>query len=139
MKAAICLEYIGEGFANVERLHSVRLTLASAGVDRGARIAEQRRPWVANIVGFSEQFGYERQFLRPTTQRQRASSTGNRGVELWFVCETGNLYQAQHYTSWKSKDQFFFIVTDHGSLQRVDETWARSRLVLMCSPPLGRG
>ena len=137
MKASLCLEYIGDGCAGMEKLLSGFINIASNGANPGCKMAEARRPWVAEITGFCPKFGLKRKFLKPTTQRQRSSSTANRGSERWFVCEDGRVYQAQHFTSWKSKDRFFFIVTQDGKIERVSEEWARNLLELMSSQPQG--
>lgn len=139
MKASIGLEYIGEGAAAKERLLSGFVRAASFGSDAGCEIAKARRPWVAEIVGIGGKFGLERRFVNPTVQRRRGSSTGNRGTEYWFICESERIYQAQHYISWRSKERFFFMVTDGGDIEKLEDAWARNRLALMFLPPRGNG
>lgn len=139
MKASICLEYIGEGYAAKERLFSGFVRAASFGIDAGCEIAKTRKPWVAEICGIGGKFWLERRFVKPIVQRQRGSSTGNRGTEYWFTCESGRIYQAQHYISWRSKERFFFMVTDGGDIEKLEDAWARNRLELMFLPPRGNG
>lgn len=137
MKASLCLEYIGEGFAHTEAILSMKMFLASGGRDRGVEISKCRKPWVAEITGTDDKFGFQRQFLRGNVQRKRSSSTGNRGSELWFTIESNHIYQVQYFASWRDKRRYFVTVTDDGEIVKVEEKWVRNRLELMSSPPQG--
>lgn len=137
MKAALCLEYIGEGFAEYEKLLSLKVRSASLGKESGAQIANVRKPWVAEILAVSNQFGYDRRFLSGKFQRKRGAATGNRGTELWFTLESGRIYQIQYFASWRDKRRYFATVADDGEIVGVDEEWVRNRLALMSSPPQG--
>lgn len=137
MRATVCLEYIGEGAAALEKLYSGLIRVASGGRDAGCEIAKMRRPWVAEITGTHPKFGFERHFLRGNWQRRRSSSTGNRGVEIWYILESGKIYQVQHYTSWKRRHRYFVTVDEAGEITERDEAWVKSHLALMSSPPHG--
>src|SRR5690606_16785198 len=50
----------------------------------GANTRDTSTPWVAEIVGLSAKYGYERRFLRGKEDWTRANSPGSRGVYFYF-------------------------------------------------------
>lgn len=132
MKATLSLEYIGEA-------HDARLTLYSRIVDQvspGVGFAiignsRPRKPWVAEINGRCQKFGLLRDFLSANWQRRRANNAHSRGVELWFVLESGRLYEVKSPSSWRSSDRYFCTVTDTGEIQRLSamevDQWLNAR------------
>lgn len=118
MKAALALEYIGEGHDAKARLFSAIAGQACPEWS-GLLRAPSRRPWVAEINGNT------RSFLRANWQRKRANSTHTRGVELWFVLESGRLYEVCAYLSWRSKDRYFCTVNAAGDIRRLSAEEAR--------------
>lgn len=136
MKATISLEYIGE-------VHDARLALLSSIVDQvgdglGRAVAgnpRPRKPWVAEITGRDPKFGLRREFLPANWQRKRANGAHSRGVELWFIVETGRIYEVKAPASWRSCDRYFCTVTDAGDIRRLSteeaEQWLNARSELM--------
>lgn len=136
MKATLSLEYIGEA-------HDARLALYSGIVDQvgdglGRAVvgnARPRKPWVAEITGRDPKFGLRREFLPANWQRKRANGAHSRGVELWFLVESGHLYEVKAHVSWRSRDRYFCTVTDAGTIRRLSneeaEQWLNARSELM--------
>lgn len=117
MKATLALEYIGEGQDAFCRLG--RQIGRAAGFGDFLR-APSRRPWVARITGWDARFGYLRAFLPNNRNYRDASSTGNRGITLWYILESGAIYEVCHFTSWKSKSRYFCTVgAADGKIQRL--------------------
>lgn len=136
MKATLQLEYIGER-QDAEMVLYQRMIdeaipgLGSAFIDK-PRI---RMPWVAEIIGRHKKFGLDRRFIAANWQRTRANSTHSRGVELWFVLESGRCYQVRHFTSWRNLERYFCRVTRAGEIVRMNneevEAWLNGHLALM--------
>lgn len=122
MKATLQLEYIGERQDAEMVLWQRILDEAIPGL--GSRFIDKPRiriPWVAEIVGRSNKFQFDRTFLPSNWQRLRANSTHSRGVELWFVLESGKVYQVHHYVSWKKFNRYFCSVSDGGAIAPITE------------------
>lgn len=123
MKATLCVEYIGE--ANDAKLgllagilrESLGASVSSAVVGN----SRPRKPLAAEITGKDPRFGVARKFLQPKWQRKNANGACTRGVELWFVLESGKLYEIKSPVSWKSSDQYFCTVLDDGSIKRLSK------------------
>ena len=123
MKATLALEYIGESQDALLKMYSMIIDQVKPGL--GRRVvgnARPRKPWVARIVGRDPKYGWTREFLRANWQRKRANSTHSRGVELWFVLDSGNVYEVKSPTSWRSSDRYFCIVNGEGDIQRIAES-----------------
>lgn len=120
MKATLALEYLGEGYEARQRFMTGIIREAiGPGPARLFGGLPSRRPWVAEINPGG------RQFLRPNWQRKRANSAHTRGVELWFILESGRLYEACHHVAWRSKERFFCTVSDAGEIVRLAPEDAR--------------
>lgn len=79
------------------------------------------RPWIAHIVGADLQYGLSRRFLEASTDYKDANSVGSRGVYLWFVLETGNLYEVKERISWGKSSRYFCAVTERGDIQILED------------------
>lgn len=124
MKATISLEYIGESQDARLTMYSMILDQLEAGVGKTViGNARMRKPWVARIVGRDPKYGFRREFLPANWQRKRANSTHSRGVELWFVLESSNVYEVKSPTSWRNSDRYFCTVDERGAIVRVSECW----------------
>ena len=133
MKATLCLEYIGESGDAQLALYSGNLDGIFPGLGRAAfGCKSPRKPWVAEIVGQHEKYGLERIFLPSKRNYSRANSRGSRGIELWFVLESGRLYEVLSPLSWRSIDRYFCRVSDGGDILRVSkdevDSWLRKGL-----------
>lgn len=111
MKAQLVIECF-----NHERDRSLR------DFDRmlGGRGAPPRH-WVAEILGESERFGFDRHFLSGDLDYSRANGAGSRGVRKRFILESGKLYEVKEQVSWRRDDRYFCIVTNGGDIVRMSD------------------
>ncbi len=123
MKATIGLEWYGE--ANEARLRLFSGIISEAlGKGIGQAIIGNgcsRRPWVAEITGKDTKFGLARTFLDSKLTRKHANGAHSRGVELWFVLESGRIYEVKNSVSWKRSERYFCSVTAEGDIQRISK------------------
>jgi hypothetical protein len=134
MKATLGIEYIGERYDADMLLWARRLDDAFGGQFGRSIIggpARPRKPWVAEISDRHEQLGLQRRFLPANWQRKRANGPHSRGVELWFVLESGRVYEVNEPVSWRRWDRYFCAVDDAGNVQRLSkkevEQWLNAR------------
>lgn len=122
MKAALCLEYVGESGDAQIALYSGKLDGIAPGLGGAAfGCKNPRKPWVAEIIGYHGKYGFERTFLSSKRNYSRANSSGSRGVELWFVLESGKVYEVKAPQSWRSVDRYFCRVDDDGDIIRMSK------------------
>lgn len=137
MKATLKLEYIGEAQdARLAVYHGItREALGKDVADALIGRARMRMPWVAEILGKQDKFGLARAFIHANWQRKRANGQHSRGVELWFILESGRLYEVKSPVSWRKSDRYFCAVTDDGDIKRLSkedvEQWLSARSELM--------
>lgn len=98
----------------------------------GANTRDTSTPWVAEIVGLSAKYGYERRFLRGKEDWTRANSPGSRGVYFYFTLEEGRYYEAYRRVSNNQSERLFLKVTSEGEIvevsrEEVDE-WLHRKL-----------
>jgi hypothetical protein len=117
VKGAFGVEAIG--LRTSERMIAKRLNLL-----KGAT------PWVAELVGLSDRYGYERRFVPYKSDWARANGTGSRGVWLWWTLDAGSVYETRYRTSWalSSWTHRFLTVTDAGDVIDIGEDEVRARL-----------
>lgn len=133
MKASLHLEYIGEVNDAKSRLYFgiIQEALGSSVAAELTGKLPSRKPWVAKIAGTDLKFCYTREFIRGKIQRLKSNGTGSRGIEIWFLLESGFIYQARHFTSWKSEEKFFCKVTEDGDIERISkeevDEWLRKK------------
>lgn len=121
MKATLGIEAIG--WADYQAARE-----ADAGL--GCRMFGYPCPaWCAQITGMDMEYGLARKFLRGRVDYSEANSKGSRGVMIWYVLESGNLYEVKERRSWKRTDRYFCAATAAGDIQRIEEgeaiEWAR--------------
>jgi hypothetical protein len=87
--------------------------------------------WVAQITGVHPKYKYERQFLRGKKDYTHANRKGSRGVFVYYLLESGNVYEVKK----SSKCRFFCIVDDEGDVVEVDkdyvEKWINDHLAYL--------
>lgn len=81
----------------------------------------KNRCWVAHIVGSDEKYKFKREFLKPKTDYTKSNSKGSRGVYLWYLLESGNIYDVSETTSWKNVDRYFCKVSEDGDIIKITE------------------
>lgn len=120
MKTTLCVEYIGESQDAKLALFCGIIDNSFNGLSRHiVGNSRPRKPWVAEITGIDKKYGLSRTFLPSKTQRTRSNSTGSRGVELWFIVESGKFYEIKSPQSWKSSDRYFFTIDENGDMIRI--------------------
>ena len=138
MKATLAVEYIGEAQDARMALYAGIMDQLAPGVGRAVVGGSPRirKPWAAEITATHPTYGFERRFLPANWQRKRANSTHSRGVELWFVLETGKVYEVKAPASWRNSDRYFCRVTEAGDIVRITkedvEQWLRCQSGSMC-------
>ena len=94
------------------------------------------RPWVARITGFDDEYGYKREFMRGRWDYTNASSTGRRGIFVYYALEPG-LYQVHERISWKHSKRYFILVQNvelyDSEIQKITQEEADQWLKKNCS------
>jgi hypothetical protein len=133
MKTTVGFEWYGE--ANEARIRLFGGIIREAlgkGVEKAViGTGWSRRPWIAEITGRDDKFGMARKFIESKLTRKHANGAHTRGVDLWFILESGHLYEVKHSISWTRSERYFCIVTDSGDIQRITkaevEQWLNGR------------
>lgn len=96
------------------------------------RIGE-KKPWVAELTGWSARFGFERKFLRAKEDWEKANSKGTRGVRCYFTLELDKVYEAWWMESWHDHHRAFLRATPEGDVTEIGreeaEAWLRAQHV----------
>jgi hypothetical protein len=98
---------------------------------RAVWTAEQigpRKPWVAELTGWSPSYGYQRSFLRPKTDYSGANRAGTRGVKLSFTLRLDTVYEAWRMTSWTGEERLFLLATPGGDVRCIGREEAEAWL-----------
>lgn len=82
---------------------------------------EERRQWVAEIVGVNPWYDYERRFVRSRTDYSRTVSIA-RGTYKHYVLESGRIYEVYAPLSWKRHERYFCTVTAAGDIIRMTKS-----------------
>lgn len=88
------------------------------------------RPYVAKLVGLSERFGFEREFVSPFTDYTSANAPGSRGVELNYFLGPG-LYEVRERLSWKRWRKYILLYDGINDVEVTEEQargWLRHPL-----------
>lgn len=122
MKTTIALEYIGEKQDAMVSLYEKQIREISASLSN-AVVGKKftRKPWVAKITNIDEKYGFSRQFLHANWQRSRSNAASSRGVYLYFILETGCVYEIRTFVSWSKEDRYFALIGDDGSQIRLNK------------------
>lgn len=133
MKATIGLEYFGKTEDQRLRLFS-KIVSDSLGHGLGEAVVGKipsRRPWVAEIIGTDPKYGFSRNFISSNTSHKNSNGRGTRGVNLWFVLESGCYYEVKEQISWQRSERYFCRVSDDGTVIRASKEevieWLKSR------------
>lgn len=92
----------------------------------------KRNYWVAQIIDFTES-NYVRDFIRPKKDYSKANSVGSRGVFLYYILESGKVYEVSEPLSWSRTQRFFCKVGLYGEIIKIDAEevaqWIRNHSV----------
>lgn len=91
----------------------------------------KRRWWVAEIVGFSDKYKFERKFVKQKKDFSTSNSVGSRGINANYMLEYGKLYEISSPVSWKKTDRYFVIGDDPDNRLSAEEAdkWLKTKLV----------
>jgi hypothetical protein len=125
MKAQLALEHIGAfKYDTVRRIHSGKVKLTSSRIRDISIGTFYIKPWVADITD-------ERRVLRYNKDASQANSAFTRGVYLWFILESGRLYEVFEMLSWTRTAKYWCTVTENGDIQKLSfeekEQWLKNR------------
>ena len=124
MKASLKLEAIGDNTYQYMKLWTGILNSGMPGLgDMLTGDAPKSACWVAQIIGFDPKYKYARQFVKGKKDYTHANSKGSRGVFVYYVLESGYVYEVLSPSTWSRIDRYFCTVTDDGEIQRVDKDY----------------
>lgn len=128
MKATLKVEFIGADLH--ARMNGARTFFNQVAPGLGKKVIGKSngKPWVAEITGRDPNFKYKRHFLAPNWDYSKANSKGSRGVYLWYVIESGRLYEVSHKVSWSTAEKYFCAVTENGEIYYLNNDEAEEWL-----------
>ncbi|MFA7121499.1 MAG: hypothetical protein WC277_08445 [Bacilli bacterium] len=121
MKATLKLELIGGREPTSFLIPRRVLNAASPGM--GDTLIGKPDPllWVAEIVGTDAKYGYARRFLRGDYDYSHANAKGTRGIFVWFLLESGRVYDVKSPFSWSRTERYFCRVTSDGDIEKISQ------------------
>lgn len=76
-------------------------------------------PWVAEILGLSNEGKFLRKFVHGDTDYTRSNSVGSRGIRKYYHLRSGRIYEVAERLTWKRTIQYFCRVNDEGDIVRI--------------------
>lgn len=135
MKAQIKIEAIGDDTDQLLRSFTKLTNSMVPGFGDMTFGNPEPSYWVAQITGVHVKYKYERKFLKGKKDYTHANSKGSRGVFVYYLLESGNLYEVLSPVSWKRSERYFCIVTEDGEVERVDkeyvDQWIKDHLAYL--------
>lgn len=103
MKHSLSLEFVGENRHFELSMHKKH------GLKPPAHLLRPlpRKPWVAEILGYRIDGGFERQFLRGQKDYSKANGSGSSGVKLWFFLDDNKIYEVHAPKNWTKFARYF--------------------------------
>lgn len=123
MKASLEIEAIGDDVDQLSRLWTNITNDMVPGLGT-LTFGLKKSYWVAQIVGRDAKYRYQRVFLRGRKDYARANSKGSRGVFVYYILESDNVYEVYRPSSWQRQDRYFCTVDNDGSIVRVTQEQA---------------
>ena len=117
MRAVLKLEAIGDNYFAYRRFRE----RINPQMERHVWQMTKRgmRPWVARITGFDSRFGYHREFIDGVRDYTQSTSTGARGIFIYYALRPG-LYEVNERISWHRSRRYFCRIEDT-DIQEVSE------------------
>lgn|SRR4030067_966599 len=135
MKASLKIEAIGDNTDQELRFYRNLTNSLVPGLGDLTFGEVKKGYWVAEIVGHDPKYKYQRIFLKGKKDYKKANSTGSRGIYLYYLLESGHVYEVLKPVSWKNSSRFFCIVTDEGNIVEVNkefvDQWISKNLASM--------
>lgn len=118
-KAQIKIEAIGDDVDQLLRFFTGLTNALEPGLGDVTFGKPKKSYWVAQITGVDPKYKYARTFLRGKKDYAHANRKGSRGVYVYYLLESGNVYEVKK----SSKRRFFCIVDDEGDIIEVDKEY----------------
>lgn len=77
--------------------------------------------WIAEIKGFGIRYRFDRVFVNGNVDYSKSNSKGTRGIFIWYVLESGHIYEVKESLSWSRIEQYFCHVSDDGETIKIPE------------------
>lgn len=120
MRYVFKMEAIGDGFAaylrHYNKTNPPRFGKREIDAYRFGR--KELQPWVARINGLHPKFEFECEFLKAQKDYLSASSTGNRGIWLYYALKPG-IYEINQRYTWNRHERYFARVVDDNTMERM--------------------
>jgi len=132
VKASLKIEAIGNNSYQEMRLY--RLVMNECFPSAGDILLPgmKKNYWVAKICGVDNKFGYAREFIRGKTDYRNANSKGSRGVYIYYILESDNIYEILQPITWIKSKRWFCQVDENGDIIEIDKEsvnqWLKNRL-----------
>lgn len=124
MKASLKIEAIGDNTYQYTKLWTGILNSGMPGLgDMLTGDAPKSACWVSQIVGFDPKYKYVRQFVKGKKDYTHTNSKGSRGVFVYYILESGYVYEVSSPRTWSRIDRYFCTVTDDGEIRRVNKEY----------------
>lgn len=119
MKATLKVEAIGDNTYQMFRLYQTAVSSAAPSI--GAALESPKAPyWVAIIYGKTGS-RYLKNFLNGKKDYTKANSKGSRGVYIWYILQSGYVYEVSSPVSWKRISHYYCKVTDEGEIVEITQ------------------
>jgi hypothetical protein len=130
MKASLKIEAIGD---NIDQMYRHFANLTNMLVPGLGTVtfgdAPKKSYWVAQIMGHDPKYRYRRYFLFGKKDYKFANSKGSRGVFVYYLLESENIYEVK-----TSKRRYFCTVSEDGDIveisKEVVDKWVNDHLEL---------
>ena len=121
MKAMLELEAIGEN--SFQYVNSIYRRFEQMSPGLGDELVGKPSPhyWCAEILGLHPVYTLSRRFLQGQKDYARANRKGSRGIYVYYLLESGKLYEVKEPVSWKNTARNFYIVTPSGDIERISK------------------
>ena len=118
MRAVLKLEAIGDNYFAYRRFRE----RINPQMERHVWQMTKRgmRPWVARITDLDDHYGYQREFVEGIRDYTYATSTGARGIYIYYALKPG-LYEVNERISWQHSRRYFCRVVDD-DIEEIPET-----------------
>jgi hypothetical protein len=122
MRYVFKMEAIGDGFAaylrHYNKTNPPRFGKRELDAIRFGR--KEMQPWIARIKGLHPKFEFDREFIESQRDYTGSSSTGNRGIWLYYALKPG-IYEINQRYTWKRYERYFARVIDDNTLERISK------------------
>lgn len=126
------VEAIGDNVTQMRRLYRDILNEGRPGLGDTFDGDIPSGYWVAEITGPDSQYRFARTFLRGKKDYSESNSIGSRGVKVWYIVESGKVYEAKSRVTWTRARRHFFRVNEAtGDIEDLTEeevlAWLKQR------------